>query len=319
MYRRAALLLPLLAALLAGAQENAPIRLSLDTRQYTERILQPVMPRPLSFGAQTTLPPYSTLFPEQTPTLDRHTREAIASLPLQEIHFTDRALPYPSQADYNFSRNPYSRDRASAGVIALAGSGYITGASSYEAFPALGNFARASLAFTQPVGERFSFTAGVSGEKYHIGRNAWNSYGVFGQASYRLSDVLTLNAFGQHYWNQHAPSPAALPYQGQSLYGATMGIRMSETVSLDVGAQRYYDPYTRQWKTLPIVAPTVNLMGAPIRLDVGGLLYQILDNIFGNRNSYGSTFDYDPRSIAPMPRPAGFNPNSPVRIPDQLR
>ncbi len=315
--RIALLLIPL--ALTAVAQETAPIRLQLDTRQYTERILQPVMPRPVDFGSLGTKPKPDFTLPSNPFEPDRQARNALNELPLPEQHFGTASRHYLSAPEYNFRMNPYSRNRDVAGVIAVAGGGFITGASSYEAMPALGNFAEASVAYTRPIGEHVLITGGVSGNKYHIGRDAWNSYGVFGQATWRLSDRISLNAFGQHYWNQMATTPAALPYQQGSLYGATMGFKMSETVSLDVGAQRYYDPYTRQWKTLPIVAPTVNIMGAPIRLDVGGLLYQILDNLLGSKRYDSGGSGVAPSGTFNGPLPAGFNPNSPVRIPDALR
>ena len=184
--------------------------------------------------------------------------------------------------------------------------------------PALGNIGTASVSYTQPLGDRWVFTAGMAGNKYHFGREAWNSYGVFGRASFRLNEKLTLNAFGQHYWNQRVPGVAALPYMQDTRYGGTLGMKMSETVSLDVGAQRYYDPDTRQWKTVPIIAPTIQLMGQPISLDVGGLVYQLLDNIFGKR-SVGSYDGYNRQPYGVGLRPAGFNPHSPVRIPDALR
>ena len=109
-----------------------------------------------------------------------------------------------------------------------------------------------------------------------------------------------------------------MPYMQDTRYGGTLGIKMSDKVSLDVGAQRYYDPYLRQWKTVPIIAPTVSVMGQPLSLDVGGLLYQVLDYVFGsskNGNGYGSHLP----DFRQGPVPAGFNPNSPIRIPDALR
>ena len=153
-----------------------------------------------------------------------------------------------------------------------------------------------------------------------MGREAWNSYGVWGQASWKLSDVFTLNAFGQYYTNQQFHSVASMPFLQDTRYGGTLVIKMSDHFSLDVGAQRYYDVYTGRWRTVPIVAPTLNVMGQPISIDAGGLLYQILDAVLGKGRNYKNYNDYSPTDHqfnAPMP--AGFNPNSPVRIPDALR
>jgi len=145
---------------------------------------------------------------------------------------------------------------------------------------------------------------------------------VFGHASFRLNERLSLNAFGQYYINQQYHSVAAMPFLGSSSYGGTLGWRASDHFSLDVGARRLYDPYTGRWRTLPVVQPTVNILGAPISFDAGPLIYQLLDGLFGsgkNRKDWGDP-RYRPVTVpsAIMSQP-GFNPNSPVPIPDAFR
>ena len=53
------------------------------------------------------------------------------------------------------------------------------GAGSFTAMPGLGNVGSANVSFTQPIGERLVVTAGLSGNKYHFGRDAWNDYGIY--------------------------------------------------------------------------------------------------------------------------------------------
>ena len=173
-----------------------------------------------------------------------------------------------------------------------------------------------------PMGDRFQFTAGATGSKYHFDRNAWNDFGLFGNASFRLNDHLSLNAFGQYYGNQRFHSVAAMPFIGSTSYGGTLGWKASDNFSLDMGARRIYDPYTGQWRTLPVVQPTLNLFGAPISFDAGPLIYQVLEYIFGNGKNNRNWGDpkYRPVTVpdAVMKQP-GFNPNSPVPIPDAFR
>ena len=173
-----------------------------------------------------------------------------------------------------------------------------------------------------PMGDRFQVTAGVTGSKYHFDRAAWNDYGVFGNASFRLNDRLSLNAFGQYYVNQQFHSVASMPFVGSSSYGGTLGWHASDNFSLDVGARRIFDPYTGQWRTLPVVQPTINLFGAPISFDAGPFIYQILDYMFGSGKNQQKWDDpkYRPVTIpnAVSSQP-GFNPNSPVSIPDPFR
>lgn len=305
-------------AMTGWGQESAPIHLELDTRGLTERFMQPITPRPPAPSASLLAKP------DMTEPIKLEWRTAPLTDSLRTYDRMDLKMGYSfpthSVRDYNFVMDPYSRNWSSAGVIANVGTGYLAGAGGYTAMPGLGNVGTASVSFTQPMGERLVVTAGLSGNKYHFGNAAWNSYGVFGNASYRLNDRLTLNAFGQYYRNPMLGSVAAMPYMQDTRYGGTLGIKMSETVSLDVGAQRYYDPYLRQWKTVPIVAPTVTVMGQPLSLDVGGLLYQVLDYVFGGSkggNGYGSHLPDFKQGQGPVP--AGFNPNSPIRIPDALR
>lgn len=305
-------------AMTGWGQESAPIHLELDTHGLTERFMQPITPRPPAPSASLLAKP------DMTEPIKLEWRTAPLTDSLRAYDRMDLKMGYSfpthSVRDFNFVMDPYSRNWSSAGVIANVGTGYLAGAGGYTAMPGLGNVGTASVSFTQPMGERLVVTAGLSGNKYHFGNAAWNSYGVFGNASYRLNDRLTLNAFGQYYRNPMLGSVAAMPYMQDTRYGGTLGIKMSETVSLDVGAQRYYDPYLRQWKTVPIVAPTVTVMGQPLSLDVGGLLYQVLDYVFGGSkggNGYGSHLPDFKQGQGPVP--AGFNPNSPIRIPDALR
>ncbi|MDY4901096.1 MAG: hypothetical protein SO194_09905, partial [Sodaliphilus sp.] len=72
-----------------------------------------------------------------------------------------------------------------------------------------------------------------------------------------------------------------------AVYGGTLGYKFSDSFSLAVGAQRYYDAYTHTWRTVPIVAPTFKIFGAPLTVDVGGLIYNIVEAlIYNSRDSH---------------------------------
>ena len=223
---------------------------------------------------------------------------------------------------FRYDTNPYSRDWSSSGVITRVGGGFLTGAGSHMTYPGMGDMASASVAMTMPMGERLQVTAGITGSKYHFDHNAWNDYGVFGNASFRINDRLSLNAFGQYYVNQRFHSVAAMPFLGSSSYGGTLGWKASDNFSLDVGARRIYDPYTGRWRTLPVVQPTFNLLGAPISFDAGPWIYQLLDGLLngGKKSQDWGDPRYRPVSVpnAVTSQP-GFNPNSPVPIPDPFR
>lgn len=309
-----------LTVLSGFAQENQGMKLQFDQSKINPQFTMPEMPMTV-MPATNIRPTFSgkglTAADLQ---LDFKTTRLNDSLAYYQQRWNDTRMSALPQ--FRYDTNPYSRDWSSSGVITRMGGGYLVGAGSHTTYPGIGNIATASVAFTMPMGEGVTVTAGVTGSKYHFDRAAWNDYGVFGNASFRLNDRLMLNAFGQYYVNQQYHSVAAMPFLGSSSYGGTLGWRASDNFSLDVGARRLYDPYTGQWRTLPVVQPTINLLGAPISFDAGPLIYQLLDNLFGhgkNQRDWG-----DPR-YRPVTAPGavmsqpGFNPNSPVRIPDAFR
>ncbi len=263
---------------------------------------------------------------------DRYTLPERLDLDWRLRSFNDRAMNYAPPGDftprlpYDYTenrpllpdRNPWAHDYSRSGVIARSGTGYLSGASSRVSMPGLVNMASASVAWTQPIDDNLTLTAGVTGEKYHAGRSVWNQFGVWGNARYRLNDRLSLNAFGQYYHEPTFNDVAMMSYQSTSRFGGSLGIKVSEHVSLDVGAQRYYDPYTHTWKTIPILAPTFIVLGQPISFDAGGFVGQLLEHLFGKDKHYDYS-GYSGSSGMTMPTPAGFNPYSPVRIPDALR
>ena len=307
-------------AVAAYGQETAghhidlpPIEWKLDSTAITTPVTtSPALSKPYWHNRYT--------LPERLD-LDWHMRQwdkrAMPYAPVSEMSVR---LPYDYVENRPLipDRNPYAHDFQRSGVIARAGSGYLAGASSRVSMPGLVNAASASLSWTQPVNERLTLTAGLSGEKYHAGRAVWNQFGVWGNARYQLNDRLSLNAFGQYYHQQPFHDVAMMAYQQGSRYGGSLGIKMSDKVSLDVGAQRYYDPYTHTWKTVPILAPTFMVMGQPISFDAGGFVGQLLEHLFGNDKRYNYS-GYDGSAGLTMPTSPGFNPNSPVRIPDALR
>ena len=244
-----------LVALIGVAQENQTIKLQFDQSKINPQFIMPELPTTV-LPATNIKPTFNANIPTTTDLkLDYRMSGLADSLAIyQQDWRNDFGTDLPR---FRFDTSPYSRDWSSSGVITRMGSGYLTGAGAHTTYLGMGDMASATVAFTMPMGERFLVTAGLTGSKYHFDRNAWNDYGVFGNASFRLNDRLSLNAFGQYYFNQQFHSVASMPFLGGSSYGGTLGWRASDNFSLDVGARRIYDPYTGQWRTLPIVQPTI--------------------------------------------------------------
>ncbi len=309
-----------IAAFIAAAQESQSIKLQFDQSKISPQFTMPEMPMTV-LPTTSIKPTFNSNLPTATDLkLDYRMSGLADSLAIyQQDRSSSRLTPPPR---FSYDTNPYSRDWSSSGVITRVGNGYLTGAGTHTTYPGMGNATSASVAITMPVGDRLAVTAGLTGSKYHFDRSAWNDYGVFGNATFRLNDRLSLNAFGQYYINQRYHSIAAMPFLGSTSYGGTLGWRASDHFSLDVGARRLYDPYTGRWLTMPIVQPTINLLGAPISFDAGPLIYQLLDNLLGSGKKNRDWGDPRYRPVtapgAVMSQP-GFNPNSPVPIPDAFR
>ena len=317
--KRALTIVIALVALIGAAQENQAIKLQFDQSKISPQFTMPELPT--ITPASNIKPTFNTNLPTAADLkLDYKTSGLADSLAIyQQDWRNSRTTSLPR---FSYNTDPYSRDWSSGGVITRVGGGYLTGSGSHTTYPGLGNTASASVAFTMPMGDRFQVTAGLTGSKYHFDRAAWNDYGVFGNASFRLNNRLSLNAFGQYYVNQQFHSVAAMPFLGSSSYGGTLGWQASDNFSLDVGARRIYDPYTGQWRTLPVVQPTFNLFGAPISIDAGPWIYQALDYIFGGskKNRKWDDPKYRPVIVPDAIRnQPGFNPNSPVPVPDAFR
>lgn len=305
-------------ALVGAAQDNQALKLHFDQTVISPQFTLPEMPMTVS-PASNIRPTFNATLPTAA---DLHLDTRMSGLADSLAIYEMQRSSLPALPRFTYDTNPYGRDWSSGGVITRLGNGYLTGAGGHTTYLGLGNTSSASVAFTMPMGDRFQVTAGLTGSKYHFDRNAWNDYGVFGSASFRLNERLSLNAFGQYYVNQQFHSVAAMPFLGSSSYGGTLGWQASDNFSLNVGARRIYDLYTGQWRTLPVVQPTINLFGAPISFDAGPLIYQVLDNLFGSGKKGRDWGDprYRPVTVpSAVTSQPGFNPNSPVPIPDAFR
>ena len=318
--KRGLFILMAMLSLIGTAQENQPIKLQFDPSIISPQFTQPELPGIIT-PATNIKPTFNANLPTAADLKPEYRSNGLAdSLAIYQQEWRDNRIT--TLPRFSYDTNPYGRDWSSSGVITRLGSGYLTGAGSHTTYPGMGNTASASVAYTMPIGDRFMVTAGLTGSKYHFDNAAWNDYGLFGNASFRLNDRFSLNAFGQHYDNQQFHSVAAMPFLGSSSYGGTLGWHASDNFSLDVGARRIYDPYTGQWRTLPVVQPTINLFGAPISFDAGPLIYQVLDYMLGGGKK---SRDWGDPRYRPVPAPnavtsqPGFNPNSPVPIPDVFR
>ncbi len=277
-----------LSLALAGAGSAAGQSLEYTAPQFKFEPLQaqPVISTLPSLVSPNILTPRLNNYQAPEPLKLELTSKLSDSLrALPELNATH--TPTHVEPAYDFATNPHWHDWSASGTIMPLGDLTLSGAGGYSTLPGLGNTGSAALMLSGVWDERLTLAVGATGVKYHYGRSAWNDFGVNAQASYQLTDRLSLNAFGEHYFDTRFGGIAAMSYTQVSRYGGALGIKISDKVKMNVGAQRYYDPYRRQWVTIPILAPEVTVLGMPLSWDFGGLVWNVLNKLFNGKRSDG--------------------------------
>ncbi len=185
-----------------------------------------------------------------------------------------------------FERNIYARDWNSSGIISAWYNGAIFGSGGYTTYAGIGSIGSAQIGITQ-IFDRFTFTGSISANKYNLANGAFNNFGASGKVSFKINDKLSFNVFGSAQSNNTLYSPAAMSVLSYSSYGGSLSVKFSESFGADFGAQRCYDPYTGRWRTLPIVAPYINIKGAKIGMDIGPIILDVIQGII-NSDSNGN-------------------------------
>lgn len=133
-----------------------------------------------------------------------------------------------------------------------------------------------------------SLTAGVNVNRY-LALGVTTQYGVHGAATYSFSPNFSLTAFGEYESLNPWFYMAAFPYVNTSRYGGYLTYRNSR-FGAHVGAEKYYDPFIRQWEFRPIVTPFVQVSKKfIIELPLGGLLKEGADRLIHGSRGNGPT------------------------------
>ena len=260
--------------------------LSVGAQEMPLRVAEIQPPQLRLYNGDFTRPPYTLAIPQaitQQPSMA--TADSLQLNTAKEINIYYGLAPH--QNNYNFSRQFGLNSNYATGAITSWQGGGVFASSSMNTFPGMGNIATGSISLAQDFGQ-FSISGAITGAKYHLDNKLYNAYGISGQLSYRLNERLTLNAFGSYqYGGGMYHSMATMPYLSRSSYGATMGVQVSDNFSMEMGAQRYYDPYSHKWMTVPILIPQININGSKFGVDVGGLLFQILHSLLHDYTEHG--------------------------------
>lgn len=135
---------------------------------------------------------------------------------------------------------------------------------------------------------RFTLATGINVNRYYALGIA-TQYGIHGSVTYNFSSHFSMTAFGEYYNLTPWFYMASFPYIETSRYGGYFTYRNNK-FGTHIGAEKYYDPFVRQWIFRPIVTPFVKVSNKIIlELPVGGLLKEGADRIFHKKRRSSPT------------------------------
>lgn len=181
----------------------------------------------------------------------------------------------PSLYNPNFSgspyRTPFIRSEENSGTLATWMGFGLMGRGTYGEHPYLLVNNGAALGLSRDFGKlSFNVYGSVNLYSYELARD--RQFGIDGNISYAFNDHVSATAFGQFYDKVPYYSMAAYPFVNTQRFGGFVTVS-AERVGVDLGVERYYDPFVRQWVTQPIVTPKIKLgESVYIGIPVGGAI-----------------------------------------------
>lgn len=201
---------------------------------------------------------------------------ALEALPFSDdFHFYEPTLPvfqyYPGMSSFtrNYTDSGYLGLRAGIGII---------GGSVYDEHPFLITSNGVNLGISRNFGA-LGLKAYASATHYSgMYMPGINQFGISAMAEYAINDNVSMVAFGSVYNRVPMASMAIYPYVNTNVYGGYVSFN-GDRLGLDVGAERYFDPASRRWETMPIVTPKFKISdNASISIPVGGMIKAAVDD-----------------------------------------
>lgn len=224
--------------------------------------------------------------------------------PKFHVDSIDRLMLYGTP-EPKFTASPYAYDFNRSGVVTSWKNGFLMGYGSRTTMPVMMSNQNVSFSAVQNVGN-FTFTGGVSADRYFMWRNTRTMFGFNGSVTYNFSDNVSATVFGRYYTGQSYYTMGAMPYMGSSGYGGFFSF-MGNTFGMDVGVERYYDSFAGRWVTSPIITPKIKFSEKfTLALPVGGLVKELFDDyVLKNNKKQGPMIMPE---FTPMPGPIPFGP-----------
>ena len=112
--------------------------------------------------------------------------------------------------------------------------------------------------------------AGINAVKFNLPYSIGQSFGMFGSLTYHPNEVFRIKIFGAY-------SPNSRYNFNNIYYGTTIGYDFTDRFGMEVGIQRYYD-IQKGWQITPIVTPYYKFNKFSIGIDMGGMIYNMIQN-----------------------------------------
>jgi hypothetical protein len=190
-------------------------------------------------------------------------------------------------------------------TLANWSSGSLTAAGQTAVMPGMMAVDGGEIILRQQMG---NFTLEAYGAANHYGyfRGLDTQWGAGGSLTYQVNDNLSLTAFGAYYTSTGIMQPAIMGYVNYPVYGGYANYRFNKSrFGIKVGAQSYYDPLRKAWEAQPIAMPYYHFNGGDLGIDVGGILFQLLQDHNMKRNPGNPTIA--PAKANPTIKPININ------------
>ena len=201
----------------------------------------------------------------------------IDTLLYNDIDLSLKYQIYPTEKPYTWHGNIYSHDFSKSGTLSIWDNGRISGFSSHTSYPIIGNINSAGFGVSHNFTERFNFSGNLSFNKYALPQFAYNSYALSGQFSFQFNKNISITTFGNYESSRFFNKNRYNPHSSMNVGSYLTAITNNNVWGVDMGVQRYFNPYQRRWVTIPVFRPFYNLGGSKLGVDLGGLLYQIFN------------------------------------------
>lgn len=158
-----------------------------------------------------------------------------------------------------------------SGPIRVFRNSVIYGAGTQRNFIGVGRSNSASVGYFQWIGDRVLMDMSIGINKYSVPRFGSTSVGSSASLSYLLNEKMTFKVFGSY-------ATGLSHFTTSGSYGASFAYDLTNWFGMEVGANRFFDPMTNRWNTVPIVSPYIILNDkSKIGFDVGFLVKEAYD------------------------------------------